>query len=143
MIGVSFLIVGIVAGLITRVIVNKSGESFNALFNQSSTGELGVWIYAENGGCPDLRKKDVRPLVVVMPSTYRGEGKVSARELKTCMELDVNDGTRPLVTNCSEGHVVIEPAARTAERTGSYSVVLADGRQRTGDFRATFCAQSK
>jgi hypothetical protein len=116
--------------------------SFNALFNQSGTGDVGVWIYSGAGGCPDLRSRDVRPLIFVGTGPDMSKAKVAVKDLKSCMELDRTDAKQPRITQCSDGYVTFVIQGETAkEKFGTYAVSLADGRSKKGEFRAVFCPE--
>ena len=137
--------VGIAAGIGFRLFKTQSqlppSGSFNALFNQTAAGEFGLWIYSGSGGCPDLRSRDLRPLVLVSASPAP-KGKIAVTDLKTCIELDRTDAKQPRVTKCSNGYVVFEAAGeKMSERFGSYLISLVDGRTRQGEFRAALCAE--
>ena len=134
-------VVLLIAGIVIGVIVKEQGGSqstgpYNALFHVGPTGDIGFWIYAERGTCLDLRPKDKRPIVVIVPPTF--SGKASLRELKTCMELNVSDPKAPHVVQCVDASITATDQ-RTKEWSGSYSVTLADGRQVSGGFQAMYC----
>jgi hypothetical protein len=46
------------------------------------------------------------------------------------------------MVRCADGFLAIGSPENAGERSGSYSVLLADGRQRSGEFRAVMCEPS-
>jgi len=137
----AFAVVLLIAGIVTGVIVTQQGRSqpagpYNALFHVGPTGDIGFWIYAEHGTCPDLRAKDKRPIVVIVPPTFSGQA--SLRELKSCMELNVSDPKAPQVVHCVDGFITATDQ-QAKEWSGTYEVTLADGRKVSGGFQAMYC----
>jgi hypothetical protein len=134
---VALLTAGIVIGVIVREPDRPHPTGpYNAVFHVGPTGDIGFWIYAERGSCPELRAKDKRPIVVIVPPTF--SGKASLRELKTCMELNVSDPKTPQIVHCIDAFMTATDQ-RAKEWSGTYSVTLADGRQVSGGFQAMYC----
>jgi len=141
------MVTGVGVGIFIRAIETTSFLSTrpagNALFNLGSANEIGIWIYSTQGRCPDLRSTDLRPLVLLLNATDTSKAKLPLGELRTCMEVDLTNASQARITNCSDGYVTIEPRRSEQEMSGTYSIILTDGRRRAGDFRATFCSKSK
>jgi len=140
-------VICVIAGFMVGVFMkerdrSKPAGNYNALFNVSPSGEIGFWIYSERGGCPDLRARDRKPLVFVTPSAHGGPGRIEVRELRTCMELRLGSGGEPQMIRCVDGFLAIGSLENASERSGSYSVLFADGGQRSGEFRAVMCEPS-
>jgi len=139
------LIVGYVVGVVVK---ERSTEKsrldadgpYNALFNVSKEGELGFWIYSVHGNCPDLRVRDQNPLVMIASPAFSGQGRVELPQLSTCIEVRVQDDFRAQVITCAEAVIDVKATSDTREKTGSYSVKLTDGRQRSGKFHGVQCA---
>ena len=134
-------VVLLIAGIVIGVTVDQQERAestgpYNALFHVGPTGDIGFWIYADRGTCPDLRAKDKRPIVVIVPPTFNGQAGL--RELKACMELNLSEPKAPHVVRCVDGFMTATDQ-RAKEWSGTYSVTLADGRQVSGGFQATYC----
>jgi len=117
----------------------NASESFNALFNVSKSGEIGYWIYSVQGGCPSLRALDLEPLVFVALPSQSPQSKLDLSQLKACIAFRKEGSGDPKPVRCVEGFVSFAAVGDANERGGSYSVKLADGREKSGEFRAAFC----
>jgi hypothetical protein len=141
-----FLVILVIVGFVVGVVVKestskKADDPYNALFNFSPSGELGFWIYSYRGSCPDLRLVDPRPLVLIASPAYMGQGRIELAQLSVCMEIGLAGGSAQ-TTRCIDGFVEVSPTTNARERSGSYSVTLADGRKRSGEFRGVLCEPS-
>lgn len=137
----------VVVGYVVGVVVKESGGvgdgTYNALFNVNQRGEIGFWLYSTQGGCPDLRSKDSRPLVAIVTSQAT-PSRIEVSSLGTCAEFRMHVRPTPEIVRCAEGFIDIQRAPNSRERGGSYSVTLADGSTRSGEFLAAYCeAESK
>lgn len=116
-----------------------SDSPYNALFNVSPTGETGFWIYSVRGGCPDLRAKDRKPLVVVVSASNSDDGRIGLSGLAACTELRLEGAGGPQTVSCAAGFIQLNKTSNGKDKSGSYSITLSDGTQRSGDFLGTYC----
>ena len=135
--GVIFVIAGFIVGVVLK---ERASSPYNALFNVGSAGEIGFWIYSLRGNCPSLRSMDKNPIVLITLPSYSGHGRVDVKSLRTCMELQVENPRNPRTLPCKDGFLSVDNHGDSKERSGSFSVTLADGRVRSGEFVAGVCA---
>jgi hypothetical protein len=141
---VACLVVGFIFGVVVkeRTIQDANDVSvgpYNALFNVSPAGEVGLWIYSVNGECPDLRLKDRNPLVIVVSASKRGDPRIGFSELAACTELRLEGVRTPGAVSCIAGFIQFHDTPDKKVKRGSYAMTLSDGAQRSGDFLGTYC----
>ena len=118
-------------------------STINALWNDSGkNGDIGFWLYEENGTCPSIRKNPPIAFSPAKSMPSESAENVSVKDLEHCFEvlpkIPVKYGN-----NCESGEVSYKYQANENRYYGTYKMHFTNGKFIEGDFIAEYCPPSK
>jgi len=121
--------------VVQSIALAEEQPPINALWN--AYNGFGIWIYPESGGCPEIRKR-VKSFIVIGPKEkYESEAikHLDITDLKLCADFYAG---APLA-KCNTSSIELQYDKAENQYRGSYNLVLSDGTERKGAFRAAYC----